>query len=212
MKQSILLFLATFLLIINVSGQNDPAAVKILDKFSSTALSAPSVSMKFNLIPSDQTENRNDTLTGSIVISNNKYKLELPDNSIWFNGEVSWSYLPAEKEVTITKPARKDDSFQSRPSAIFTMYKKGYKSLLIEEKRDSYIIDLYPEDLKSDFIRVRLTIGKTLMNLISLEYKKKDGLTMTFLVEEYNLKTKPEPSFFNFSPEKYKGVEVIDMR
>ena len=212
MKQTILILLAAFFLNSSVSGQNDPAAIKILDKFSSTALSAPSVSMRFRFISVDNTENRHDTLPGSIVISNNKYKLELPDNSIWFNGEVSWSYLPAEKEVTITKSDRKDDSFQSRPSAIFSMYKKGYKSLLIEERRDSYIIDLYPEDLKSDFIRVRLSIGKSLMNLISLEYKKKDGVTMTFFVEEYNLKTKPDPSFFIFSPEKYKGVEVIDMR
>jgi outer membrane lipoprotein-sorting protein len=212
MKQTILVFIVAFFLSFTASGQNDPAAIKILDKFSSTALSAPSVSMKFKLISTDQTENRNDTLAGSIVLSNNKYKLDLPDNSVWYNGDISWSYLPAEKEVTITKSDRKDDSFQSRPSAIFSMYKKGYKSLLVEEKRDSFIIDLYPEDLKSDFIRVRLSIGKTLMNLISLEYKKKDGLTMTFFVEEYNLKTKPDPSFFVFSPEKYKGVEVIDMR
>jgi outer membrane lipoprotein-sorting protein len=183
MKHIILVFLVAFFLHINASGQNDPAAIKILDKFSATELSAPSVSMKFKLISADKTENRSDTLSGSIVISNNKYKLDLPDNSVWYNGEISWSYLPAEKEVTITKTDRKDDSFQSRPSAIFSMYKKGYKSLLIEEKRDSYIIDLYPEDLKSDFIRVRLSIGKSLMNLISLEYKKKDGLTMTFFVE-----------------------------
>ena len=43
---------------------------------------------------------------------------------------------------------------------IFSMYKKGYKSRLIEEKSDSYLIDLYPEDIKSDLVRVRLSIGK----------------------------------------------------
>ena len=143
---------------LNVSGQNDPDAVRILDKFSSTALRAPSVSMKFNLVSNDQAENTNDTLSGSIIISNNKYKLDLPDNIIWFNGEISWSYLPAEKEVTITKPDKKDDSFQNRPSAIFTMYKKGYKCRLMEERSNSYIIDLYPEDIKSELIRVRLSI------------------------------------------------------
>ena len=124
-------------------------------------LGAPSVSMKFKLVTADQTENTNDTLNGSIILSKDKYKLELPDNIIWFNGETSWSYLPAEKEVTITKADKKDNSFQNRPSAIFSMYKNGYKSRLIEEKSDSYIIDLYPEDIKSDLLRVRLTIGKT---------------------------------------------------
>ncbi|MBE3086283.1 MAG: hypothetical protein IMZ64_08720, partial [Bacteroidetes bacterium] len=123
-----------------------------------------------------------------------------------------WSYLPAEKEVTITKADKKDNSFQNRPSEIFSMYKNGYKSRLIEERSDSYIIDLYPEDIKSDLLRVRLSIGKSLMNLKSLEYKKRDGIVVTLHVREYNLKLKPEADAFIFRPEKFKGVEVIDMR
>ena len=62
------------------------------------------------------------------------------------------------------------------------MYKNGYKCRLIEEKADSYIIDLYPEDIKSDLLRVRLSIGKSLLNLKTLEYKKRDGVIITLNV------------------------------
>ena len=195
-----------------VTGQNDPQAVRILDKFSATATSAPSVSMKFLLINTDQVANTRDTTEGSVILSRNSYRLDLPDNIIWFNGETSWSYLPAEKEVTITVPDKNDDSFQSRPSSIFTMYKKGYKSRLIEEKSDSYLVDLYPEDIKSDLIRVRLSIEKPSMNLKNFEYKRRDGITLDIVIREYSLKQVPEPGTFIFSPEKHKGVEVIDMR
>jgi outer membrane lipoprotein carrier protein len=209
----ILIFQIALFLSPQVTGQNNSREViNILDKFSSVALGAPSVSMKFDLVTSDQIENTKDTLNGSIILSKDKYKLILPDNTTWFNGETTWSYLPVEKEVTITKPDRKDNSFQNRPSAIFSMYKKGYKCRLIEEKTDSYIIDLYPEDLKTDLLRVRLSISKSQMNPISLEYKKKDGIVITLFVREYNLKVKPESDTFIFQPEKYKGVEVIDMR
>jgi hypothetical protein len=92
------------------------------------------------------------------------------------------------------------------------MYKKDYKSRLIEDRSDSYLIDLYPEDLKSDLMRVRLSIGKSLLNLISLEYKRKDGVVSTLQVLEYDLKTKPDAATFIFQSEKFKGVEVIDMR
>jgi outer membrane lipoprotein-sorting protein len=92
------------------------------------------------------------------------------------------------------------------------MYKKDYKSRLIEEKADKYKVDLYPEDIKNELIRIRLTIGKPLLNLISLEYKKKDGTIITLHVNEYYLKTKPESSTFVFQPSEYKDVEVIDMR
>jgi Outer membrane lipoprotein-sorting protein len=196
----------------NAFGQNDQEAIKILDKFTENALKAPSVSMKFKLITINQTDNTIDTLAGSIILSKDKFKLDLPDNIVWFNGETSWSYLPAEKEVTITKADKKDNTFQSRPSLIFSMYKKGYKSRLIEEKSDSYIIDLYPEDIKSELLRVRLSIGKTILNLISLEYKRRDGVIVTLHVNEYDLKVKPEPGTFVFQPGNFKDVEVIDMR
>jgi len=212
MKPRITLLASFMLLTLIVSGQNDPDAVKVLDKFSSKALAAPSVSMNFKLITDDLAEKTNDTLNGAVIISKESYKLDLENNIIWFNGNISWSYLVAENEVTVTRPDKKDNSFQTKPSGIFTMYRKGYKSRLIEEKADSWIIDLYPEAINSELIRVRLTIGKTLSDLRSLEYKRDDGVVITILVKEYNLKFKPDQETFVFSRDKYKGVEVIDMR
>ena len=212
MKIRIILLVIFFLWTSDSISQTDPAAVKILDKFSSAALSAPSVSMKFKLATDDLAENASDTLNGSVIINRDKYKLELPDNIVWFNEDVSWSYLPAEKEVTITKPDKKDNSFQNKPSGIFTMYKKGYKVRLIDENAASWTIDLYPEDIKSEIIRVRLTIGKTSNDLKRLEYKRNDGVVLTVMVSEYNLKFKPDQETFIFKPEKYKGVEIVDMR
>jgi outer membrane lipoprotein carrier protein len=210
-----LLILNISLLVIvslNATGQADQEVMNILDKFSASATKAPSVSIKFNLITVDQAEKTSDTITGSVILSKDKYHLNLPDNIVWFNGETSWSYLPAEKEVTITKADKKDNSFQNRPSAIFSMYKNGYKCRLIEERSESYTIDLYPEDIKSDFLRVRLSIGKPLMNLRSLEYKKRDGVIITLVVLDYDLKQKTGPETFIYQAAKYKGVEVIDMR
>lgn len=212
MQKSLLTTLVLILAAINLNGQSDAKAVSILDKFSAAASSAPSVSMKFLLITVDQLENSEDTLAGSIILNKDRYKLDLPDNIIWYNGKTSWSYLPAEQEVTITNPEDEGESFQSRPSMIFTMYKTGFKCRLLEERNDSYIIDLYPEDVKHELIRVRLTIEKPSLNLRNFEYKRRDGITLTLIVRDYNLKISPGESLFTFSPSKYKGVEIIDMR
>jgi len=208
-------FISVLLLVLTsltATAQNDAEAVKILDKFSALALGAPSVSMKFTMETIDQVEGTNNSSTGSIILSKDRYRLDMTDNIIWFNGETSWSYLPAEKEVTVTKPDKKDNSFMSRPSAVFSVYKKGYKVRLLEEKSSSYLIDLYPEDINSDHIRIRLNIGKPLLDLKSLEYKYKNGVTAILTVNEYDLKQQPDNSEFTFSPDKYKGVEIIDMR
>jgi len=211
MKNFIVVFLF-IVLTLNLAGQNDKEALSILDKFSSMALASPSVSMKFSLITIDQMEKTNDTVAGSIIMAKDQYRLELPNNITWHNGTAIWNYLMAEKEVTITKPDKKDDSFISKPSAIFNLYKKGYKTRYIEENANSCVVDLYPEDLKSDLVRIRLTIGKTGSDLIGAEYKRKDGVTIYLVVNEYNLKLKPDQSTFTFNPQNYKGVEVIDMR
>ncbi|HBZ20825.1 MAG TPA: hypothetical protein DEO60_06850, partial [Bacteroidales bacterium] len=95
---------------------------------------------------------------------------------------------------------------------IFSVYKKGYKVRLVEEKQDSYLIDLYPEDINSDHIRIRLSIGKPMPDLKSIGYKYKNGVTVNLTVKEYDLKQQPGSSEFTFSPDKFKGVEIIDMR
>ena len=212
MKIVLLLFLAVFAAAASSNGQNDAQAIRVLDSFSSNASKAPSVSMTFRMISADMTENRSDTLDGSIILSGDKYKLNLGENAVWHNGETIWNYLSAEKEVTITRPDKKDHSFQNRPSEIFTMYKSGFKSRLIEDRSEAFIIDLYPEDIKSDLVRVRLILNKPDLILSSLEYKSREGLIITLQVSDYNLKQKPDPDTFVFHPEKYKGVEINDMR
>lgn len=193
-------------------AQNDPEAVRVLDRFSSRALSAPSVKMGFSLETVDQIEGTDNTVEGSIILSKDRYRLSMPDNIIWFNGETSWSYLTAEKEVTIAKPDKEDDSFLTKPSSVFTIYKKGYKTRLLEETSGSYVIDLYPEDLDSDHVRIRLSIIKPSLDLKGIEYKYKNGITVFLTVKDFDLTKKPDNSDFIFQPDKYKGVEVIDMR
>ena len=212
MKKIVLFVLMSILLTFNALSQNDPKAINLLDKFSSLASAAPSVSMKFLLVTVDQMQNTKDSLTGSVILCKDSYKLDLPDNIIWFNGETSWSYLPDEQEVTITKPNKKDNSFQSQPSLIFSMYKKGYKSRLVEEKQDSYTIDLYPVDIKNDIIRVRLVLEKPSLILKSFEYKKRDGIIITLLVNDYDLKGVPAQEIFTFPQGKYKDADINDMR
>jgi outer membrane lipoprotein carrier protein len=211
MKASFLLIII-FLKSINLFSQTDQEAVKILDKFSSTAQAAPSVSIKFSIVTVNQQDNSRDTVNGSLIMAKDQYRLEMPDNITWFNGSNSWNYLVAENEVTVVKPDKKDDSFLNKPSSVYTLYKKGYKSRLVEDNGKSYVIDLYPEDINSDMVRIRLSVSKTTYFLDGAEYKRKDGITAFLIVKEYNLKVKPDQTAFTFNAKNYKGVEVIDMR
>jgi len=191
--------------------QVDAVALSILDKFSTRALDAPSVTMKFSMLVEDAVEETETSSEGEIIIKGNSYKLSVPDNIVWFDGEAIYTLVPDVEEVTITEPNEDDEAFLSQPSLLFTMYKDDYKIRLIEEKSNATIIDLYPEDLTIEFSRVRLTISKD-YTLRAAEYKRKDGITITLNISEYSLKKNYKDTFFQFDSKKYKNADVIDMR
>jgi len=209
-NKTVILFLSLFTL--TLSAQKDPEALQVLSDFSRKATQAPSVTMDFRLTTNDSKAGDVTTMSGSAIISGDKYRLKLDDYNIWTDGSSVWNYSPDVNEVTITATDPDDDSFITRPSLLFTMYEEGYKIRLIEQTADEWVIDLYPEAITSDLIRIRLRIGKTRYDLNGAEYKTKDGITMTLIVDRYDLTFKPATDFFTFNPADYKGVDVIDMR
>lgn len=211
MKNRITAF-TLFLLSATALAQNDPAAIAVLDRFSAAALSAPSVTMDFDFVITDLTDNSESSDRGNIVISNDRYRLGMEDYIVWYNGETVWNYLVSEEEVTISRPGKDEVSFLTLPSSIFTLYRNGYKTRLVDENTDAWIIDLYPEEPETDLIRVRLTIRKSSLSPVSIEYKNRSGMTYLVKVKSYDLKKKYDPSWFSFARSEYKNAEIIDLR
>ncbi|MDA3832960.1 MAG: outer membrane lipoprotein carrier protein LolA [Spirochaetales bacterium] len=196
----------------SISAQKDTEARIILDAFSEPALSAPAVSMKFKLTVEDKVEQATQESEGEVVIHDNMYKLELPDNIIWFDGNATWTLAPEVKEVTVTLPDPDDNTFLTSPSSLFDMYREGFKYRLTGESQEGYAIDLYPEDPSdTDFSIIKLVIDRQ-HRLVSAEYKRKDGINLFVEITEYSLDKEYAPDYFTFDPDANPGVDIIDMR
>ena len=206
--------ITSILLILSCSlnAQKDPVATNILNRFSDAALSAPAIYMKFSLRVHDKVEETTQESDGQVVIKDNMYKLELPDNIIWYDGAATWTLSPEVKEVTVTVPGPEDNAFLTSPSSLFDLYKEDFKYRLLEESPEGSVIDLYPEDPSDvDFSIIRLVIDKQYM-LISAEYRRKDGIDLYVDINEYSLIETYPTSFFTFDPYRYPDVDIIDMR
>ncbi len=212
MIKKTLILLALAASMVPVNGQNDAAAMTLLDKVSAAAQSAPSVSMDLMVVNIDKASASTDTIEGTLVVKGDSYLLKIPGNEVWCNGKVVWSYVPDFNEVTITDPVNDPSSMLSSPSAIYTMYKEGYKVRLLNESSSRATIDLYPTDLKSEVIRIRIEILKTGNKIQKLEYATRSGMTIEINIKKYVLDFKPTDTYFTFDPVKYKGIEIIDMR
>ena len=196
----------------SLTAQKDPAATRILDRFSDDALSAPAIHMKFSLRVHDKVEDTVQESDGQVVIKDNMYRLELPDNIIWYDGSATWTLAPDVREVTVTLPDPEDDAFITSPSSLFDMYKEGFKYRLLEESPTGNVIDLYPEDPSDvDFSIIRLVIDNQ-NRLVSAEYRRKDGIDLYLDINEYSLKETYPTAFFTFDPSEYPDVDIIDMR
>lgn len=212
MRRAILIIAVLLPAVSGITAQEDAAALAVLDRFAATARSAPSVSIEFEMVTSDAIEKRVDTLKGKVIIAGDRYRLILPESTTWFNGTDSWNYMPAVKEVTITRPTGGESSFMAKPSMLFEMYRKDYRARVFESDLTKDVIELIPVDNKTDIIRVRLTIGRKSSDLITAEYRTRNGITAFLYVKDYSLRFKPDSRYFIFDPAGYKGVEIIDMR
>ena len=188
------------LMVTGVSAQKDPVAVKVLTEFGNRATSAPSVKIDFEITAYDAQEDDETTMEGTAVIRGDSYRVTLPDNIIMADGKAVWNFMPDVNEVTVTEPDPADESFLSRPSLLFTMYREGYKIRLLEQTPRDWTIDLYPEDLNMNLVRIRMIIDKKNHDLISAEYRTKDGITLTLTALKYDLSFSPPAGYFTFNP------------
>jgi outer membrane lipoprotein-sorting protein len=193
----------------------DPKAKSILDKVAEKIKSYKTIKSDFAIVLENKQENIKDAKKGIIWIKGNKYKIDLANSTIFYDGTTQWTYMKESNEVNITKPDVNDDNTLN-PAKIFTIYEKGFKIRFIRERfektRALYEIELYPKDLKKDYTKINLKIDKDKMQLFSMKRFGKDG--NDFYIEILSFKTNEEmnDAMFAFDKSKYPNVEVNDMR
>ena len=213
----LLLFVFVSYSFAQVELSKDPEAKKILDAVSAKTKSYKSLRIKFNYsIENKQTEEI-DNFKGYAFLSGEKYKLIIPGNEIFSDGITVWTYMKDAEEITITEPGPDDESIFN-PAKLFTIYKTGYKYLLIgQEKIDNVmyqIIDLFPElDEDSPYSKIRLKINSVKNHFYSIETHNKNGINYTINIVEYKPDIKITEKLFKFEKSRYpESIEIIDLR
>ena len=112
----------------------DPKAKTILDDLSKTTKTYKTISADyvFTMLNKDgkQTEKQN----GKVQIKGEKFKLEIPGNTIVCDSKTLWNYNKDAKEVTIKNFDGKNED-QLNPSKLFTLYETGYKYKFDKEEK-----------------------------------------------------------------------------
>lgn len=198
-------------------SQQDTKAKEILEKVTKTTQSLSSLDAKFSFEMNNKAQNIQEKSTGTIVLKNKKYKLNIPQMGLQVtcDGKTIWTYMVNSNEVSISNLDEATDELMD-PAKIFTIYERGFNYKYIGESVDGgvpvYNIDLTPQKPSGDIQKIKIMIDKQKMLIRGANMSGKDGNTYNVQVNQFKTDGVYSDTEFVFDPKKYKGIEVVDMR
>jgi outer membrane lipoprotein-sorting protein len=217
------LLLNTLALIIfigfNVNSQTqdtdpkDPRAREILKKLSDKTKSLSAFRAEFTYTLKNAAANLNETEKGNILISGEKYNLEISGQQIVSNGQKLWTFIKDAGEVTIdlVDPEAESDL---DPAKLFTVYDEGFKYQFDGESNVSgktiETVKLFPiEAGEKPFHTIILKVNKSLNEIHSIQIKMKDGNDFTYVIDKFVSNPSITQDSFNFDVSQ--AEDVIDL-
>ena len=165
----------------------------------------------------NKAQNIHEKYTGTIVLKNKKYKLDIPQMGLQVtcDGKTIWTYNSNSNEVNISNLDEATDELMD-PAKIFTIYQNGFNYKFIGEGVEAgvpvYNIDLTPQKPSGDIQKIKIMIDKQKSLIRGANMTGKDGNSYNVSVSQMKTDGVYPDSDFVFDTKKHKDAEVIDMR
>lgn len=213
MKNIIVLVAA--MLSLSVSAQKDKRATSILDEMSKQFSNMKSMSASFSYDVDNGQKKITETYNGDVTVKGMKFRLKMAGQEIFANGKEMFTYVKEANEVNVTDfdPNSKSNLDLTK---IYTIYKKGYKYVFVEEVKEGSnfyeVVELSPENANADITKVQIRVNKKDKTVKSWKIWHKNGKKEMFRVNKFTPNPPADDSIFTFDKKKYPGVEVVDLR
>ena len=211
--------LALLILPLGLLAQQDPTATKLLDEVSNKNKAYTTTTIDFDLTISDTTKKpvSKKTTSGTVKLKGTKYQYTLFGVTKKCNGKFIWAINKTDK--TVDKDAVSASSTGGvNPNEIFTIYKKGFKSKYIGEKKignKTYqVIELVPDATnKSNYRKVTIYIGKAAKQIYKMDLaEKRSAVVYTIVLKKLTPNVAMADADFEFNAAKdCPGCTVNDL-
>lgn len=206
-----LLFVISFFCI----TANAQDARSILNSARTTYYSSGGITADFSINSVDHKTNDKYNFIGKIYMKGDKFKMDIPGITTWFNGKTQWMYVKDNNEVNISNPSG-DELQDISPSALFNLYENNYKlSYNGEKKVDGkkvIEIELAPMKQKSDIKKIIVQIDKDSNLLTSIKIINKSQFENDLKIKKMQTKVNLSDDTFVFNSKDYPKVEIVDLR
>jgi outer membrane lipoprotein-sorting protein len=195
-------------------SQKDAKAKELLDKSSVALEQAGDVSAYFTLNIKDEINKASQAFDGTILMKGNKFKIDTPDQNIYFDGKTQWIYRKSYEEVNVTQPASEEIQALN-PKSIFAIYKKNCNYKYVGTKTDIKMrkvqeVNIFPQ--KGEISQITIQINTTDYFPVSFHIFYKNKIENIIYINKYQTKQNFSDSQFVFDNTQYPDVEIIDLR
>lgn len=212
-----ILLIAANLLIINtlVVAQKDKKATAILDEMSKKYQTMKSFSAAFTYGIEGTNAKMTESYKGDVTVKGGKFRLKMAGQEVFANGKDLYTYVKETNECNVTE-FNPNEMEELSPTRIYSIYKKGYKYVFLEEVKEGSqfyeIVELSPEDKSSKVAKVQIKVDKKDKSVKSWKVWDKNGKRTVFRVDRFMPNAPADDKMFTFDKKKYPGVEVVDLR
>ena len=213
---SFLLFSA-FALAQTAPVDHDPKAKTILDEVSKTTKAYKTITAEYEQVILNKEKKQVDKQEGKIQVKGNKFRLEIPGNTIVCDGKTVWTHNKDAQEVTI-KNFEPNAEEGLDPTKIFTMYETGFKYKYDKEEKNAatayHVISLFPtvKPEKKKYHTIKLTIDKAKKQVHQIKMLMKDGGTQTYTIKSMKPNENLADAVFVFDTKGFKPDQIVDER
>ena len=199
-----------FLSVFNAQAQ-DKKAKDLLDEVTAKVKSYENISIDFKYSLQNTKENINQDSKGSVILKGNLYYLNFMGTTKIFDGKKTYTIVPEDEEVTISKVDEKDENAIT-PSKMLTFFNKGYKyywdiSQDIKGRKIQYI-KLVPISSKDQRKEILLGIDVQTKHIYNLIEVGKKGTKTTLIVNSFKTNQPLSKNQFTFVSSKYPNYYI----
>jgi outer membrane lipoprotein carrier protein len=196
---------------------SDPAAKAVLEKMRKKYEAYGTIEAEFSLeieVPQQPKQTQKGVLTQQAE----KYRLKFNDRTMVSDGKSVWLHIPKNKEVQINDVEEdEDEGGISSPQDLLKAYAwKDYMYAITNEFSEGgkilQQIEFKPTNKANDYSKVRLTLDKKTLEIISIKSFGKDGSRYTLTVNKLTPNKTVPASTFTFAKSECAGCKFEDLR
>lgn len=151
------------------------------------------------------------SVKGSLTLCRERFKMQTPGVSTWYDGKTLWTYNDAAKETSVSEPMP-DELMEINPFDILNNYQKRFVTKIARRTAASTAVEFVPKAKGSSVRQASLTIGKSTGMPQAMDITFANGSKLSVDVTSVTEGKTPAKSVFTYPSNQYPNVELIDLR